>query len=62
MLNLTNLRFVEAIIKTLSENPTLDGVVMGGSAKSIVYSLPLRIKAGWYRGSQIELEYSGASD
>jgi hypothetical protein len=62
MVHVSNFRFAEAIMQTLSENPTLDGVTRGGNGKSIVYSAPLKTHAGWYRGSQIELEYLGASD
>lgn len=57
-----NMRFTEAIIRTLSENEYLDGLSRGGSVKQVIYSPTFLADNIWLSGSQISFEYLGSSD
>jgi hypothetical protein len=57
-----NMRLTEAIIRTLSENEYLDGLSRGGSIRQVIYSPTFIAENFWLSGSQISLEYLGASD
>ncbi len=57
-----NIRFAEAIVDTLLENETLNGVARSCIVNRIIYSNPIRKGSGWYKASQISVECLGASD
>lgn len=57
-----NIRFAEAIVDTLLENETMDGVARGCMVDRIIYSNPIKKGSGWYKAAQISVNYLGASD
>ena len=57
-----NLRFAEAVISLLSAQMFLGGVMRSIVPVKVIYSNPIGIKTGWFRGSHVSLVVYGFGD
>ncbi len=55
-------RFAQAVNNVIKQFEYLDGLVRGCRVKNTIYSLDLKLEAGWVRGFKMDVIYYGTSD